>query len=174
MEKSKTAIIMASCLAALALAGCSQSAAEAAEAAGVLEAGPAQSESGEIDDSKLYIGVPEEYLGCITNLVLRLDYGTESIIQPTISGDSKMAALDGYEGIAFYDYAADPIVGLAEWGVQKSLFGNPMMSLSAASWSLALGAQSSFARIGAPGVWVLGIASEWGGSPAASYSPVCL
>lgn len=122
-----------------------------------------------IDDSVLYIGIPESHGGMPVSLNLRVESKNGSASREYTPDELSPLESQG-EGLVFLDYASDPLVELGgksigEWLAED---GN---TLTASTTCLSL-ITSAEAPITESGIYLVNVASEDGATAEVSHSYV--
>lgn len=140
-----------------------------AMAAGAIGLFALRNESKTIDDSVLYIGIPESHGGMPVTLSLRVESKNGSASREYSPDELSPLESQG-EGLVFLDYASDPLVELGgksigEWLAED---GN---TLTASTTCLSL-ITSAEAPITESGIYLVNVASENGATAEVSHSYV--
>lgn len=121
----------------------------------------------QVDESKLYIGVPYQNDGQYVDLAMNVKT-PNGVFAKTVSSQN-LKALDGQDDtLRFYDYAADPLIGLdgKTIGAWLADSGNSLKAKTIGD-SLITSVDVS---INASGVWLINVASKDGATPTVSHS----
>ena len=121
----------------------------------------------DIDNSKLYIGIPKQQEN--RNVELIIDVSSKNGVNRKVFNSDELYELDGQsDKLVFYDYSSEPLVDTNSLTIGDWLLDEENV-IQVKSVALDL-IESAPIQIDKPGIWFINVANEDGAKPEVSHS----